>query len=57
MGLSVNLRRQDRRSMYLLKTFWGVGDKIASFYLRDIFWLGHRLDPQATVKVDYLLSL
>ncbi len=39
-----------------LKTFWGVGDKIASFYLRDIFWLGHRLDPQATVKVDYLLQ-
>lgn len=28
-----------------LKTVWGVGDKIASFYLRDMFWLGNNLDP------------
>ncbi|MEA3421081.1 MAG: hypothetical protein U9Q97_05330, partial [Acidobacteriota bacterium] len=28
-----------------LKTVWGVGDKIASFYLRDIFWLGSNLSP------------
>ena len=39
-----------------LKTVWGVGDKIASFYLRDIFWLGHGLNPQATVEADYLLQ-
>jgi hypothetical protein len=31
-----------------LKTVWGVGDKIASFYLRDIFWLGHSLKPDPT---------
>ena len=28
-----------------LKTVWGIGDKIASFYLRDIFWLGSNLSP------------
>lgn len=28
-----------------LKTAWGIGDKIASFYLRDIFWLGSNLKP------------
>lgn len=28
-----------------LKTVWGIGDKIASFYLRDIFWLGSDLSP------------
>jgi len=28
-----------------LKTVWGVSDKIASFYLRDIFWLGYSLNP------------
>jgi hypothetical protein len=39
-----------------LKTVWGVGDKIASFYLRDIFWLGHGLNPQVTVAADYLLQ-
>jgi hypothetical protein len=39
-----------------LKTVWGVGDKIASFYLRDIFWLGHGLHPKATVEADYLLQ-
>jgi hypothetical protein len=39
-----------------LKTVWGIGDKIASFYLRDIFWLGHGLNPQTTVEADYLLQ-
>jgi hypothetical protein len=39
-----------------LKTVWGVGDKIASFYLRDVFWLGHGLNPKATVEADYLLQ-
>ncbi len=31
-----------------LKTIWGVGDKIASFYLRDVFWLGHNLKPETS---------
>ncbi len=31
-----------------LKTIWGIGDKIASFYLRDIFWLGHKLKPETS---------
>ena len=36
-----------------LKTVWGVGDKIASFYLRDIFWLGSNLSPSGSlVKID-----
>lgn len=39
-----------------LKTVWGVGDKIASFYLRDIYWLGHKLTPQTTIDDDYLLQ-
>jgi hypothetical protein len=39
-----------------IKSVWGIGDKIASFYLRDIFWLGHGLNPQVTVKADYLLQ-
>jgi hypothetical protein len=39
-----------------LKTVWGVGDKIASFYLRDIFWLGHGLNPAVTIEADYLLQ-
>jgi hypothetical protein len=39
-----------------LKTVWGIGDKIASFYLRDIFWLGHGLNPQTTVESNYLLQ-
>jgi hypothetical protein len=39
-----------------LKTVWGVGDKIASFYLRDIFWLGHGLNPHVTVNADYFLQ-
>lgn len=39
-----------------LKTVWGVGDKIASFYLRDIFWLGHGLNPEVTIEADYLLQ-
>lgn len=39
-----------------LKTVWGVGDKIASFYLRDIFWLGHGLNPEVPVEADYLLQ-
>jgi hypothetical protein len=39
-----------------LKTVWGVGDKIASFYLRDIFWLGHDLNPRVSVDDCYLLQ-
>lgn len=39
-----------------LKRTWGVGDKIASFYLRDIFWLGHNLDPKLTIEDDFLLQ-
>src|SRR5262249_39043662 len=41
-----------------LKTIWGVGDKIASFYLRDIFWLGHGRKPplSTTINDDYLLQ-
>jgi len=37
-----------------LKTIWGVGDKIASFYLRDIFWLGHELEPKSENTLDNL---
>ena len=39
-----------------LKSVWGIGDKIASFYLRDIFWLGHDLNPRAKVDNDHLLQ-
>ncbi len=39
-----------------LKTVWGIGDKIASLYLRDIFWLGHNLNPEVSVNDDYLLQ-
>lgn len=42
-----------------LKTVWGVGDKIASFYLRDIFWLGSKLFPaEPLTKIDniYLIQ-
>lgn len=41
-----------------LKKVWGVGDKIASFYLRDIFWLGHNLKPNPGkyIENDYLLQ-
>lgn len=41
-----------------LKTIWGVGDKIASFYLRDIFWLGYNLKPKTKqyIEKDYLLQ-
>lgn len=34
-----------------LKTVWGIGDKIASFYLRDIFWLGSELSPEAPLTM------
>lgn len=38
-----------------LKTVWGIGDKIASFYLRDIFWLGSNLSPaEPLTKIDNL---
>ena len=42
-----------------LKTVWGVADKIASFYLRDIFWLGSNLSPsEPLIKIDniYLIQ-
>ena len=42
-----------------LKTVWGVGDKIASFYLRDIFWLGSNLSPaEPLTEIDniYLIQ-
>ena len=39
-----------------LKTVWGIGNKIASFYLRDVFWLGSNLNPSKTFteKLDNL---
>ena len=40
-----------------LKTVWGIGDKIASFYLRDIFWLGGNLSPDIPLTEIENLSL
>lgn len=38
-----------------LKRVWGIGDKIASFYLRDIFWLGSNLSPtEPLTEIDDL---
>lgn len=42
-----NMLKQNRirEAHQELKRVWGVGDKIASFYLRDIFWIGNNLNP------------
>ncbi|MDY6894580.1 MAG: hypothetical protein SVO01_04055 [Thermotogota bacterium] len=50
--LSQNQLKEAHRQ---LKTVWGIGDKIASFYLRDIFWLGNNLSPNKPVtEIDNL---
>jgi hypothetical protein len=39
-----------------LMNVWGIRTKIASFYLRDIFWLGNNLNPERDSKcTDYYL--
>lgn len=56
-----NMLKQNRlhEAHKQLKTVWGVGNKIASFYLRDIFWLGSNLSPNkslANIDNIYLLQ-
>ncbi|HET9236142.1 MAG TPA: hypothetical protein VFO10_02755 [Oligoflexus sp.] len=39
-----------REAYRKLKTIYGIRHKIAAFYLRDIFWLGHSLNPPLKMK-------
>ena len=50
--LSANKLQQAHQQ---LKSVWGIGDKISSFYLRDIFWLGSNLSPtESLTKIENL---
>lgn len=51
--LSQNKLRESHKK---LKNVWGIGDKIASYYLRDIYFLANNLAPKSDLNDLYLLQ-